>query len=261
MEIPNHTVLEIIVYAISMALTFIFGHNLWLVPKNEEDKLEIEIVTSDWFPVSDTAVKPERVKSFQVFTEEGSFDVSSFQTSENSLIAELKKSDKVETAALELYPHPIVLEAEKFAGYIKSENAAAFVAPGFIEGQTLVSQRESYAKFAKVLFDNESFDLIVGHRLEIILQENPSEIGEEGEISLKVLFDGSPKKNLRVSSGSENPDGEKYAAHSRTDENGDAKIAIPGKGLWFIRTHFIRPHLNKDEFDWESFWATITFRI
>jgi hypothetical protein len=46
-----------------------------------------------------------------------------------------------------------------------------------------------------------------------------------------------------------------------TDENGLAKIAISGKGLWFVRTHFIRPHSEKTDFDWESFWASITFRI
>ena len=249
---------EILVIGISALV--ILGHNLWLVAKDEEDEIKIEIITSDKFPESDSAVKPERIKDFSGFAKGNSFEIKDFRMAENSLVANLRNI-KAELAALELFPHPIILEAEKFAGYIKSEDAESFVAPNFIKGETTEPQRESYAKFAKVLIDNKSFDRIVGHKLEIILQKNPSNISGDDALSVKVLFDGKPLKNLRVSSGTENRNGEKYAAHSLTDENGLAKIAISGEGLWFIRTHFIRPHSEKNEFDWESFWASITFRI
>ncbi len=261
MEMQNQTFFEIIIYAISAFSTLIFGHNLWLVAKDQQNEIEIEIVTSDKFPESDMGIKPERVKDFRVFSENDSFEIADFQTSENSLISKIDKIKNTELAALEIYPHPIVLEADKFVRYIKSEEAENFVAPDFIEGETLEPQRESYAKFAKVMFDNQSFARNVGHQFEIVLQENPSEIGEDGVIPVKVLFDGKPIENLRVSSGSENLKGGKYSAHSRTDENGVAKIKISGKGLWFIRTHYIRSHLKRNEFDWESFWASITFRI
>ena len=39
------------------------------------------------------------------------------------------------------------------------------------------------------------------------------------------------------------------------------KLQFPGEGFRFIRTHFIRLHSDKNEFDWESFWASITFRV
>lgn len=260
MELQNHTFFELIIITLSTCFTFLFGHNLWLVAKDENSEITIEVITSDKFPESDSAVKPERIKDFRLVSENDSVEITDFQTSENFLIANFRNK-KAELAALELFPHPIVLEAEKFAGYIKSEDAETHVALNFIKGETTEPQRESYAKFAKVLIDNKSFNRIVGHRLEIVLQMNPSEISDEDKLSVKVLFDGKPLKNLRVSSGAENLNGGKYAANSLTNENGLAKIAISGEGLWFIRTHFIRPHSEKNEFDWESFWASITFRL
>ena len=196
MELQNHTFFELIILTLSACFTLLFGHNFWLVAKDENDEIKIEIITSDKFPESDSAVKPERIKDFRAFSESDSFEITHFQTAENSLVANLKHK-KADLAALELLPHPIVLEAAKFSGYIKSEDAENFVAPQFIAGETTEPQRESYAKFAKVLIDNKSFNKAIGHKLEIILQENPAEIIQQ-KILVKVLFDGEPiKKSAR----------------------------------------------------------------
>jgi hypothetical protein len=40
-----------------------------------------------------------------------------------------------------------------------------------------------------------------------------------------------------------------------------ANVEIPKSGHWFARTHFIRRTCDKENFDWESFWASVTFRI
>ncbi len=250
---------EIIFAVVSMLV--ILGHNTWLVAKDETDEIKIEVINSDKFPESDSAVKPERIADFRLFTESNSIEITNYKTEENSLAASLKNDKKAKLVALELHPHPIVLEAEKFAGYIKSETAENFVAPRFIEGKTTKAQRESYAKFAKVLLANNSFDIIVGQKLEIVLQSNPAQLERGEKLKIKVLLSGEPIENLRVSVGAENLNGGKYFAHSRTNENGLAELEISGGGLWFARTHFIRPYFDAAEFDWESFWASVTFRI
>ncbi len=261
MEIYNQNFLEFIIIAFSACFTFIFGHNLWLVAKTEADEIKIEVVTSDKFPESDSAVKRARIADFRFLTENDSIEITDYKTEQNSLVASLKTVEKANLAALELYPHPIVLEAEKFAGYIKSEAAQNFVAPQFVKDEIMKAQRESYAKFAKVLIDNDLFDKIIGQKFEIVLQSNPAQIKSGEKLKIKVLFDGEPIKNLRVSVGAENQNYGKYAAHSRTDENGLAELDIFDSGLWFVRTHFIRPHFDTADFDWESFWVSLTFRI
>jgi len=229
-------------------VSVLFGHNLWLVEKEDE---KIEVVTSDKFPESDSAVKPERIADFRAITDDGEIELKDYEITEKALIANVGKNAKL--VAIELFPHPIVLESEKFANYIKSEAAENRV--GDLPDE---AQSESYAKFAKVLIDADSFGKIVGQKFEIVLRSKPK-AGEK--LAVEVLFDGEPIENLRVSIGAKHLNGGKYFAHSISDTNGAAEFEILDGGLWFVRTHFIRPHISNDEFKWESFWASMTFRV
>lgn len=258
-EIHVSNFADVIVIAASAFL--VLGHNLWLVAKDETNDLKLEILTSDKFPESDSAIKPERIVDFRAFTETDSLAINDYRAEENSLIARVRKAKKIICVALELRPHPIVLDAGKFAGYIKSEAAENAVAAQFVVGETAAAQRESYAKFAKVLIDNRAFARTIGQKFEIVLESNPADIKTSGKLKVKVLFDDQPMENLRVSAGAENLNGGRYSAHARTDANGAAELEISGGGLWFVRTHYIRPHTDSNNFDWESFWASLTFRV
>ncbi len=252
----------------SVSLLVIFGHNLWLVGKNEQTRIRIEANTGDHFPESDSAVKPERVADFRVISSDGFTPITDYRVEENSLVADVPtENDKSFCVALALHAHPITLEAVKFAGYIKEENAEEFVKRNFVVEDTTEPQRESYTKFAKVLVasgeerTNDISNLIAGHRLEIVPQIPASGIGDNRMLPVQVLFEGKPIEGLRVTSGCEELNGGRYLSHALTDENGMANVVVPESGHWFARTHFIRPHLDKENFDWESFWASVTFRI
>lgn len=259
-EIQNFNLFEI--FSLTASLCLIFGHNLWLIGKSEE-KTKIEINTGDDFPESETPVKPERIKEFTVLSANGARKISDFRIEGNSLTATVGEKPKAAfVAAIELFPHSIALEADKFAHYIEDEAAWDFTTPDFMIGKTTKTQRESYAKFAKVLIQNEAenldiFTAKIGHRLEIVLNELPKDADKK--MCVQVLFEGKPLKNVRVSSGAEGLNGGKYSAHTRTDENGFAEIEIYPKKLQFIRTHFIRRHSDTANFEWESFWASVTF--
>ena len=257
-EIHPASFTEIILTSVS--LLFVFGHNLWLIAKKDSQKFRLEINTSDVFPESDSAVKPERVKDFRIVSANNSAPVENFRVEENSLVADVESAESF-YAALELYAHPITLEAEKFAGYIAHEDAQRFIEPSFAAGVTTAPQRESYAKYAKVFCEvnqsGDAFNLTVGHRFEIVPQTDL----RVGEMIVQVLFDEKPIANLRVSVGGENINGGKYLAHTRTDENGLAAIEIERGGHWFLRTHYIRPQSNLVFNEWESFWASLSFRL
>lgn len=262
MDIQNQSLFEIISLTLSAVFMLFFGHNLWLVSKDEESEMKIEAITSDTFPESDSAVKTERIASFRVYDEDYSADITNFEIEGNVLEGKIKRTRKAAVAALELYPHPISLEAEKFAGYIKSEDAGEFVAPHFVSGETTSAQRESYAKFAKVLMTNEAenfeiFTQKVGHRFEIV----PVEVPNGKKLRVQVLFDGKQVENLRVSAGAANINGGKYLFHTRTDEQGYAEIEFTENDLCYVRAHMIRPHSDAENYEWESFWASLTFRV
>lgn len=262
MELPNHDFLELVLTAISTGLMFLFGHNFWITAKDEGEATIVEMITSDCFPESDAVLKRERIKDFRAYADDGdSFPAADFEIREKTLVARFAASEKIKLAALELDAHPIVLEAAKFAGYIRSEAAENSVAPAFVEGATSAPQRESYAKYAKTLIKNEAYAAAVGHQFEIVLQNNPARLKAGEKLRVKVLFGGAATENLRVSSGAENLNDGRYAAHALTDENGAAEIETARRGLCFVRTHLIRPHHDRENYEWESFWASITFRV
>lgn len=251
------------IFLASVSFLFVLGHNLWLTAAKSSSEFRLEINTSDVFPLSDSVIKPERIKSFQKISKNLSESIENYCVEANSLVADVTSGENF-YAALELFAHPITLGAEKFAGYIRHEDAAEFVKPLFIAGETAAPQRESYAKFAKVFcaVDREAseFNLTAGHRFEIVPQTKFTDLNA-GKILVQILFEGKPIANLRVSSGGENVNKGKYFDHARTDANGLAQVKIPGSGHWFVRTHLIRPHSDRENFEWESFWASLTFRF
>jgi len=282
-EVSDHNFWGIALASISANL--ILGHNLWLVVKDQraergkhDPRVRVEVNTSDDFPASESAVRPERIADFRVISAGASFvPITQYVIEGQSLVAIIESTCGEGTqstregaclVALELLPHPIVLEAEKFAHYIRDEDAAAQVAPHFEEGKTVSSQRESYTKYAKALLvpgtggDDDAFRLVAGHRLEIVPQLSPASARRDGKrLPVQVLFDGEPMAGLRVSSGCENLGGGTYAAHTRTDAEGRASVELSAPGRWFIRAHHIRPHPDSRMADWESFWASLTFQI
>ncbi len=256
-----------IVFA-SVTSLVIVGHNLWLIGKNEQTRIRVEANTGDHFPESDSAVKCERVADFRLVSPDGFAPITNYRVEETSLITDvISGNDRSFCVSLALFAHPITLEAEKFAGYIAEESAGEFVKPNFVAGDTTAPQRESYTKFAKVFIEGNRTQgedvsaLLAGHRLEIIPQIAPSKIDSNRKLPVQILFEGKPIAGLRVSTGCEGVNGGKYLSHEITDANGMANIAISDSGHWFARTHFIRPHSNKEDFEWESFWASVTFRV
>jgi hypothetical protein len=263
-HLPN--ISEIIVFSVTSLM--VLGHNLWLVGKNEQTRIRISANTGDKFPESDSAVKPERVADFRLISLSGFKSITNYRVEENSLVADIPTdNNSFLCVALALYAHPITLEVKKFAGYINEENAQEFVKPNFMAEQSTEPQRESYTKFAKVLLGsaetqlNDISALIAGHRLEIVPQIAPAGAGNDRMLPVQVLFEGKPMAGLRGSSGCESLNDGKYLSHTLTNENGMTEVEISGSGHWFARTHFIRPHLDRENFDWESFWASVTFRI
>ena len=78
-------------------------------------------------------------------------------------------------------------------------------------------------------------------------------------MKVKVHLRGKPLAEANL--GWSHPgDGESPAGTVRTNAKGEALIPIAHAGPMTIRlTHMTRP--NAKDYEWESFWTTLTFRI
>jgi hypothetical protein len=169
-----------------------------------------------------------------------------------------------------LKPRLIDLDAKKFIEYLESERAESAIRQVRTDLKSAEPNQpitERYTKFAKTIVEvgpveevDGGFAQPVGHRLEIIPLSNPCRWKAGGEVEVRVVFDGHPWKDVAVSAGFEGGEAHDYAVKTRTNKEGVAKIALSRPGHGFIKVHLIRPIAQIGHVQWESFWATLTFR-
>jgi uncharacterized GH25 family protein len=254
---------------LTSALGILLGHNFWLIAgkrlTSQEGKLRVEAHVGHHFPAGESAISPERIADFRLISSCGETPIFHYRVEGTALIAEIViLGADAQMAALTLHPRSITLEAEKFAKYVEEEGAAEALAPDFQLGVTQAAQHEIYSKYAKAILTNDDDDIychVVGQKMEIALERNPAKLLAGDYLPVRVLFNGEPIAGVLVSSGCDSLSEGGYASHTRTNNDGRAKIELPVSGYWFIRSHYIRRHPDPQVAQWESFWPSITFRI
>ena len=59
----------------------------------------------------------------------------------------------------------------------------------------------------------------------------------------------------------ETADGSVAVLKARTDANGKAAFALANRGGWVIRATLIRPSEDREAADWDTHYATYSFRL
>jgi hypothetical protein len=239
------------------------------------EPVRLAFVTAEVFPISEGAAKPDRVAEWVVFQGGQQQKVEGYAVEKEELAAKVKFDQPgVHVVGVAMQPSFIELPSKDFAEYLEDEKATAALAahrrgPGDQPG------REFYTKFAKTFVEvaggapQKGFNQRVGHKLEIIPLSNPCEWKVGDNVKVRVLRDGQPASGLRISSGHEGLAKHTYVEHATTDIDGAARFKLSRPGLWFFRTHTIHTIREQPAYappdapkaDWESFWASITFRV
>lgn len=249
------------------------AHDTWLVAERNQtgpgDVVRVAVVTAEEFPNSDHATDANRVAEWVALIGEKKHFVGEYTIDGDELAATVRlEGPGLHTIGVALKPRFIEIDAEGFAAYLEDEGATAALERRTKNKQDAEPGRELYAKNVTAFVevgDGGADDTSVtpaGHKIEIIPLSNPCRWRVGDEIAVRVLFEGRPVSGFRVSAGHEGLAKHTFVAHERTDENGQARFKLTRPGLWFLRTHTIRPVApDVTEADWESFWASITFRV
>ncbi len=264
-----------------MGSTAALAHDSWLVADKYKAKpgttVRLAFVTADRFPISDHATDPQRVHSWNVRRQDRSEPIRTYAVDGQELVAR----SALETTGLYIFAVAlrsrfIELSPEDFEHYLRDEHAESALAFRRSKGDTSQPGREDYTKLAKTFVQvgnavdqDRSYAKPVGHPLEIIPLSHPGTWKVGDQVEVKVLWNGEPAVGRWVSSGHEGLAPHTFVHAVKTDSHGKARFKIDVPGLWFLRTHIIRPvqHAevenkeNAKKADWQSFWASITFRI
>lgn len=258
-----------------LAVELVFAHDLWLVPARfvvaPGAKVAVLLKTGDTFPVSEGAVKAERVERASLVTAGGSTPLTSFRTDGNSTVADVVAPRAAGGAVVEVVLKPVATKQPRasFDEFVKHEGLDAVAAQLAREPRQRDEERRTYAKYAKTLLRVGGgkgaaalYAKPLGHRLEIVPEADPYALNPGDALPVRLLFDGRPLAGARLVVGST---AAAMATQSnmpgvRTDAEGRARLRLDHLGgAHYVHALHMIPASGRTDVEWESFWATLTF--
>jgi uncharacterized GH25 family protein/formylmethanofuran dehydrogenase subunit E len=249
------------------------AHDSWLIADksclNDGENLWLSFVTGEVFPMGEVATAPQRVDAFVDIHKGVRREITGYAPKDLglSLISQMRDGG-IHLIGCSLKPKTILMTPEKFEAYLREERAEKAVTHFKSNPTTDERVQELYTKFTKTIIEvapadenDQGFLTPVGHRLEIVPLTNPCrwKVGEE--VQVKVLLDGHPWPDLPLTLGHEGLAPHEAVQETKTDALGLATIKLSKAGHGCLLSHFIRPTDALGRCQWESFWASLSFRV
>ena len=249
----------------------IFAHDLWLVPAESAhtkvgQAVLVRANSGMNFPTSEHAPDPAAFPKRLVICPDGSeskLDAAG-KEDKSGLLRFVPERAGLYIVAVETQPKLITLSAEQFNEYLVADGIPHIYRLRAKEKTLDQPGREQYSKFPKALVQLGDGGVgdpsrVLGLTLEIVPLSNPFKLSTGDTLRVRVLLRGQPLADANL--GWDHPDdGEPPSGTVRTNAKGEALVPIARTGLMTVRlTHMTRP--KKDDYEWESFWTTLTFRI
>ena len=247
------------------------AHDYWLVPETftPKDGANVPVrmyVGEALKPEQEVAYSAKKTVTVRLVTAKGVAKVQEMQDGAKPAFA--FKMEGTGTAVLRVDRDwsSITLKADKFTAYLKEEGLAAIVKARAAAGESDADGKERYRRCLKTIADaggkpDDTPTKPVGQVFEIVPAKNPYALKAGDELPLVVLFEDKPLAGLKVTAY--HRDGDTLTdATATTDKDGKAALKLPKAGGWVVRAVHMRRVAEKNPAaDWESFWASVTFRL
>ncbi len=162
----------------------------------------------------------------------------------------------------------IEIKGPDFTKYLQSEGLDQIVEERKKRSESDKPGRERYSRYIKTLVNagegnDEAVSAVLGQTIELIPLDNPYKKKKGDSVSFRLLFKGRPLANALVAATYDgySRTAHKYAFSARTSVEGIVTIPLSHTGVWLVRTVHMLPIRGEKDFDWESWWASVTFDV
>ena len=256
--------------ALLLASSATAPHDTWLLAVATDDagrRMQLSIRTGMDFPESTTAVATSRFTARHLGPDGDAQDVHGWTADDSTghTLADLGALQPgLHMAVVDIAPRQIELDAQSFNQYLLGDGMPAALEGRIARDELDRDAVERYRKCAKVIFaigdrTDGPYDRALGSDIEIVPLENPLDVQPRDTLPVRVLWRGEPLAAAHVC-WDRPGNGHAFTGTAVTDAAGEALVPIVGPGWMTIRlTHMTRP--RTDAFEWESFWASLTFHV
>jgi uncharacterized GH25 family protein len=157
----------------------------------------------------------------------------------------------------------VELEGPKFEAYLAEEGLERISRLRAQRGQTAARSREIYSRCAKALLQAgggaaAGYDRVLGLPLELVPGASPTGLPAGGELPVTLLFRGKPLAGALVVAIPRGAPAAKVSG--RTGADGKVRLRLDRPGDWLVKAVHMEPAPKESGADWESFWASLSFR-
>jgi hypothetical protein len=194
-----------------------------------------------YFPVSENAIKPERVEYVRVIGPQGNAVNPQFRKLGNSLATDiaLPSTPTTYVVVMSVKGHFLSMAPDEFEAYLKEEGLDALVAERARRGETVKPSRERFWRQAKVLISTGKG--AVGHLTkptgliaELIPNSDLTQLRLGENVNVRLLYQGQPVNNAQIALTSSSTAKQSRVQLRRTDSEGRAHFKLIGSGPYLL---------------------------
>ncbi len=245
----------------------LLGHDFWIRPSLffvEPDTLvTVRLLVGDHLKGSPLRRDPSHIQHFVVHGPGGRQQIPGRDgTDPAGLLRPQQKGSYV--IGYRSHRRRSVLPAERFQSYLEEEGLTHILELRTRRGQTDAEGVEAFSRCAKALLVGGEAgpyleDRLLGFALELLAEKHPARLGPGRVLPVRILYQGHALAHHPVRAMWEEDPG--VSLDVGTGEDGRALFELPRAGVWMVRAvHMVEAEEGLD-FDWESFWASLTFEI
>ena len=245
------------------------SHEFWLEPLQFKiksgDQLAVSFLVGEQFTGLPWDVTKNGVESIQVFEHGGVKDLKSIiPKSKGAKLRVPLSAAGTKVLAMKSQASFIELKADQFNEYLKEDGMEEIYDWRVKNKQENLGAKEFYTRYSKLIVQvddqlDDTWKKEIGHRLEIIPDQNPGTMKSGDYMGCQILYEGKAVPHTLVKVWGHV--GNKIFLQNIYSENdGTIKFPMSASGPWMVSTVKMEKSKNPDA-DWESSWASLVFNI
>lgn len=159
-------------------------------------------------------------------------------------------------------------EWEKFLKFVEHKDFKTAAADHIANGWSQEKFKESYTRHVKTLIavgSGAGKDTAQGLATEFVALTNPYTDGFDGQMSVALIYQGSPRADAQIEVFDRAPDQNVTVTLHRTDAQGEATIPVTPGHSYLFDAVVLRPAPDPADDPnapvWETLWAALTFAV